>query len=180
MKGMVFTEFLEMVEDRFGFEVADKIVENATLDSKGVYSAVGTYDHQEMVNLVVELSKETQVQVPDLLYVYGKHLFERFSEGYSVFFKNMQGGAFGFLKGIDNYIHVEVRKLYPDAELPGFDISQPDDRTLEMVYSSERKLGDFALGLIDGCLQHFDESASVARENIREDGSKVKFTITKA
>lgn len=29
--------------------------------------------------------------------------------------------AFQFLKNIENYIHVEVRKLYPDAELPTFE-----------------------------------------------------------
>jgi len=57
MKGMVFTEFLEMVEDQFGFTMADKIISEAELASGGVYTSVGTYHHQEMVALVVNLSK---------------------------------------------------------------------------------------------------------------------------
>ncbi|MEL7340130.1 MAG: heme NO-binding domain-containing protein, partial [Bacteroidota bacterium] len=55
MKGIVFTEFLEMVEDTFGFETADNIVSQAELPSGGVYTAVGTYPALEMVSLVGKL-----------------------------------------------------------------------------------------------------------------------------
>ena len=44
MKGMVFTELLDMVEDKFGIDMVDSIIEDADLPvSKGVYTAVGTY-----------------------------------------------------------------------------------------------------------------------------------------
>ena len=43
MKGIVFTEFLEMVEDKFSFDVVDTIIEQSELESGGVYNAgVGT------------------------------------------------------------------------------------------------------------------------------------------
>ena len=41
MKGIIFTEFIEMVEDKFGFEVADNIITNSNLPSGGAYTAVG-------------------------------------------------------------------------------------------------------------------------------------------
>jgi len=44
MKGIIFTEFLEMVEDRFSPEIADRIIEAADLPSGGAYTAIGTYD----------------------------------------------------------------------------------------------------------------------------------------
>lgn len=47
MKGIIFTEFLEMVEDRFSPEIADRIIEASDLPSRGVYTAVGTYDHTD-------------------------------------------------------------------------------------------------------------------------------------
>jgi hypothetical protein len=56
MKGVVFTEFLEMVEGRFGLAMADRIIEAAQLPSSGAYTAVGTYDYTEMVHLVNALS----------------------------------------------------------------------------------------------------------------------------
>ena len=36
MKGIVFTEFLEMVEEKFGLEVVDYIIESSELASEGI------------------------------------------------------------------------------------------------------------------------------------------------
>ncbi len=57
MKGIVFTEFLEMVEAEFGLETADKIIMDSKLASNGAYTVVGTYDPSEMGQLVTNLSK---------------------------------------------------------------------------------------------------------------------------
>jgi Haem-NO-binding len=116
MKGIVFTEFLEMVEDRFSPAMADRMLEACALPSGGVYTAVGTYDHHEMVQLVSQLSTLTGVAVPELLRTYGQHLFGRFVHRYPHFFAGVDS-AFAFLHNIEGYIHVEVRKLYPEADL---------------------------------------------------------------
>ena len=179
MKGVVFTEFLEMVEDKFGFDVADKIVSNSELDSGGVYTAVGTYQHSEMVQLVTNLSSESGLTIPQLLKAYGNHLFTRFAEGYEAFFEGVSDG-FVFLEQIEGYIHVEVCKLYPDAELPSFETKRLDDNTLEMIYTSERRMADFAEGLIEGCAKHFNENYAIAKTNIEETGKIVRFTISRS
>ncbi|WP_306642865.1 heme NO-binding domain-containing protein [Sanyastnella coralliicola] len=179
MKGVVFTEFLEMVEDKFGFDVADKIISNADLPSGGVYTAVGTYEHSEMVQLVTNLSGESGLSIPQLLNAYGNHLFTRFAAGYGQFFTGVTDG-FVFLEQIEGYIHVEVRKLYPDAELPSFETKRIDDNTLEMIYTSERRMADFAEGLIEGCATHFNETYDINKENIEESGKVVRFTINRS
>ena len=56
MKGIVFTEFLDMVEARFTPEVADRMITAAAVPSSGAYTAVGTYDYHEIIQLVVQLS----------------------------------------------------------------------------------------------------------------------------
>ena len=179
MKGMVFTEFLEMVEDLFGWEVAEDIVEENDLPSGGAYTAVGTYSHEEMVAMVVSLSEKTGMAIPDLLKAYGKHLFGRFNSLYGSFFENVTG-TFNFLSSIDQYIHVEVRKLYPEAELPKFDYEYPDENTLIMIYSSSRPFADFAEGLLIGCVEHFGEEISIDREDLNEaNGKEAKFTLVK-
>ena len=177
MKGIIFSEFLEMVEQKFGFETIDHIIENSSLPSGGSYTAVGTYPHSEMVSLVVTLSQKTGLSVPQLLNAYGEHQFGRFVELYPGFFEGVTS-AFDFLGGIENYIHPEVRKLYPDAELPRFIIEQVDEHTLRMVYHSERQLEDFAAGLIRGCLKHFNENASFEQQPL-PDGNGIVFQITR-
>jgi hypothetical protein len=180
MKGMVFTEFLEMVEDRFGLDMADKIINESDLPSQGVYTAVGTYQPTEMFSLVANLSKNSGIEVSVLLKVYGEYVFSRFAVGYAKFFSNVNN-TFDFLSQIENYIHVEVLKLYPDAELPKFEMVTQTNTKLEMIYSSERKLYDFAEGLIIGCLKHFNEfeNTSLNKKLINENGSKVMFILEK-
>ena len=168
-----------MVEDKFGFEVADKIISNAELESGGVYTAVGTYQHSEMVQLVSNLSTESGLSIPQLLNAYGNHLFTRFAAGYGTFFEGVSDG-FVFLEQIEGYIHVEVRKLYPDAELPSFQTTRLGDNKLEMIYTSERRMADFAEGLIEGCADHFNETYAIAKENIEETGKVVRFMISRS
>jgi Haem-NO-binding len=178
MKGIVFTEFFEMVEEKFGYEMVDELITSTELPSGGIYTAVGTYNHGEMIDLVVNLSQKSKIPVSDLLRVFGGYLFQTFTKTYRHFIENAPD-AFAFLASIHDYIHVEVRKLYPDAELPHFDILRPDDRTLIMNYYSNRKMSDLAYGLIDGCMKHFGEEAQVTQTALNEDNSSVQFVITK-
>lgn len=178
MKGVVFTEFFEMVDQAFGFEVTEAIVEECDLPSGGAYTAIGTYEHGEMVQLVHKLSEKTNTSIPELLKTYGKYLFGTFKKAYPTFIE-VANNAFDFLESIENYIHVEVLKLYPDAELPSFETQRHSEHELHMIYHSERKMAPFAEGLIESCLLHFNEPATITTEKLNEDGSIVKFIITK-
>lgn len=176
MKGIVFTKFLEMIEEQDGYEIVDKILLDVQPESGGVYTAVGTYPHSEIVAMVVSYAKHKEVEVSAALRVFGRYLFNVFYHNYSGFFEPNQT-AFDFLESIDNYIHIEVAKLYPDAQLPKFVTERPDQDTLVMIYNSERKMSDLAYGLIEKTLEHFEEDKSIHMEHIEDDGSKVKFTI---
>lgn len=178
MKGVVFTEFLELVEEKFSPELADKIIEASDLPSQGAYTSLGTYDHNEMLQLVTNLSKETKVSIPDLIHTFGEYLFTRFSVGYPQFFQDI-GHAFDFLKNLEDYIHVEVRKLYPDAELPRFEYENPESGSLVMIYSSNRPFGDLAEGLICGCIKHFANPIDLEREDLSSgEKTRIRFTLT--
>jgi hypothetical protein len=178
MKGIVFTEFLEMVEGKFSPELVDRIVESAELASGGVYTSVGTYDHVEMIKLVSCLSKETGIDAPTLMRAFGEYLFSRFTLLYPKYFEGMDS-SFIFLAKIEDYIHVEVRKLYPEAELPSFrcDASRPG--CLGLTYHSTRPFAPLAEGLIRGCLAHFGEDADIQIEDLSAGaGTAARFLIT--
>ena len=46
MKGLVFTEFLELVDEQFSFETCEQIIEMSDLPSGGIYTSVGTTSHR--------------------------------------------------------------------------------------------------------------------------------------
>lgn len=177
MKGIVFNEFLEMVEAKFGYVVLDNVIEKSNLTTKGVYSNVGTYDHNELVTMVVTLSNETKIDIPVLLKTYGEYLFTIFEQNYSIFFENVNH-IFNFFENIDKIIHVEVRKLYPDAELPKFESNIIDDKNMTLVYKSNKGLFDFAEGLMIGASKHFNVNLKIEKELLNQDGTQVKFNIT--
>jgi hypothetical protein len=179
VKGIVFTEFLDMVEDRFTPEVADRMITAAAVHSNGAYTAVGTYDYHEIMQLVAQLSTLTSMPVPELLHTFGMHLFGRFVMTYPTLFSGVTS-AFSFLERIEDHIHAEVRKLYPDAELPMFVCDTSTPGRLTMLYRSSRPFADLAEGLIAGCIAHFGESILVHRDNIANShGTHVRFVLTK-
>lgn len=176
MKGIVFTEFFEMVEEKFGYDMVDLIINNSELESNGVYTSIGTYPHSEIVQLLMNLSKETKLDPDTLLKEFGIYIFDTFKAGYPQFFEKSKS-TFEFLASIDSYIHVEVLKLYPDATLPKFDSTIDEKGIMTLIYKSDRKMGSFALGLIEKAITHYDEDLTVEMDVSSEDGSKVIFTI---
>ena len=176
MKGIVFTELIEMVEQDLGIEIADRMISGADTENSGAYTAVGTYDHAELLRLVVSLSEETKIPVPNLVQSFGKYLFKRFRELHPQFFSGSTS-AIDFLPLVESYIHVEVRKLYPDAELPSFDC-ETDGNSMSMTYRSKRPFADLAEGLILACVEHFEDSLEVTRNDLgAQDGTEAVFTL---
>jgi Haem-NO-binding len=178
MKGIVFTEFLEMVEQNYGYAIVDDLITHSSLDSEGAYTAIGTYQHTEMVQLLSRLSTITNTPVPALMKAFGHYLFGTFTKNYPHFFTTA-ATAFDFLFSIENYIHVEVRKLYPDAQFPRFQTQKLDENTLEMIYNSERRMSDFAEGLLEKTFEHYQEKCSIKKIMMEVSGTKVKFIIKK-
>lgn len=176
MKGIVFTEFLEMVESSYGLETVDTLIENCDLPSGGAYTSVGTYDFNEMVSLIAELSKETGMPQQKLLYSFGHYLFQGLVAAHPEVVTSYHN-PIGLLNCIEDHIHVHVRKLYPDAELPQFKILSKTENSLEMIYISSRGLYALAHGLIEKTFQHFGKEVQVDYKLLKEDGTEVKFAI---
>jgi len=177
MKGVIFTAFLDNVEERFGVGVTEEMISACNLATDGAYTAVGTYDHGEIVQMIVKLSELSGESISKLLIDFGANLFGSLVASYPNVVEHVDD-SFGLITSIENHIHVEVRKLYPDAALPRFshELLGPDE--LRLVYSSERGLADVAEGLLLGCFAYFDEVAEITREDLSEGNvQKVAFLI---
>ncbi len=178
MKGIVFTEFTEMVEERFGPETLEHMIANANLPNGGAYTAVGAYHHGEIVRMVEQLSALSGVEGRQLRQAFGEHLFQRLAAGHPQFLLGVTC-TFAFLASVGPHIHVEVRKLYPHAELPTIDSRMLGPARMELTYRSARPFGDLAEGLIRGCIRHFGEPIDLEREDLPvSTGQNVRFTLS--
>jgi len=178
MKGIVFTEFLDLVEEKFGLEMVDRIISSSDLESEGIYTSVGTYSFSEMLQLLQHLSENTGISIDNLLLVYAEHFFsviEKSYPGLLAIYKD----PIEMISSIENHIHVEVRKIYPDAELPTFEVIEKTDTHLVMDYKSSRAMHHFGLGLMNKTFEHFNSTATIELEKIKKDGTQVRFIINK-
>jgi hypothetical protein len=178
MKGIVFTEFLDLVEDKFGIEMVDDIITNAKLESEGVYTSIGTYSFSEMLQLLQNLSKNTGVSIDNLLLIYAEHFFSVIKQSYPGLLETYKD-PIEMISSIEDHIHVEVRKIYPDAELPTFVVEDRTENSLVLIYTSSRAMHHFGLGLMNKTFEYFNSTAEITLEKIKEDGTEVRFIINK-
>jgi len=178
MKGLIFTEFMEMVEKTWSLDMVDSIIEQSRIASGGVYTSVGSYPYEELSALINSLSAQTNMPVEDLIRTFGSYLFNSYANGYPRFFAGITD-SFQFLSGIENIIHAEVGKLYPDTNLPTFKVETGDDQLI-LTYFSEHPLADLVCGLLEGCLKHFQQKAKIERMPTPNlPGAQARFILTR-
>ena len=75
-------------------------------------------------------------------------------------------GAIDLLCSLETIIHKEVLKLYPDAELPSFNIQNINSQEIVMEYRSCRPFAHLAKGLINGCAEYYQQELSVSMKHL--------------
>lgn len=134
---------------------------------------------KHLVKLIISLSKVTGVSIEDLQQVYGKSVFLTLFQS----MPELDGQAlntFQFIKQVESYIHLEVKKLYAEANPPRFKFISSTETEMVMDYISARCFSHVCFGLILGCAEHFNERIDIQMTPVLEDGSQVRFTLTKS
>lgn len=177
MRGLVFTEFLDFVEATAGAEMVETMIDASDLASGGAYTSVGIYDHDEILKMLKFLHSATGNEVQVMVHAFGANLFGRLVEAHPGIVED-DVGFLDFLAGIETHIHSEVRKLYPDAELPVFDVERRPPTGLVLTYQSTRPFADLAHGMLEGAAKHFGKSITLARQDIATKGGySARFEI---
>lgn len=172
MKGILFTDFVEFVER--------ELPSAAGQLGHGAYSPLGSYPDDELLALVARAGAAADVPATEVLRRFGAHLFRTLATLYPVFVDGI-GSSLQLLGGIETYVHGEVKKLYPDAEFPRFEVRARAQGHLEMVYRSRRPLADLAEGMIRGCIAWFGDRVDIDRHDLdAADGHAARFTLRAA
>ena len=168
-----------MVDEKFGYEMTEKIIKLSDLPSGGAYTNVGTYDHSEIITLVSNLSKQTEIDVKTLVVTFGHYLVVRFQTLFPKYFEN-DDCALDLLEKVNDYIHVEVKKLYEDAELPEISTKRTPEGGIILNYKSARGMGDLAEGMIAGAIDIFGAKYDCARKDLEKEDDRqcIRFTLS--
>lgn len=169
MKGIIFTTLSDMVEEKYGLATWQSLLDKTKPENEGAYTAGGTYSDVELSSLIHELSQEIKVDVSELMESFGEYMFPVLAQKYTYFIPegtNLKD----FLKSIDSIIHIEVRKLVPDSQLPEIQYIDPCTDELIMLYRSPRKLCHLAVGLTKGAAKYFNENIQIKQTKCMHNG----------
>lgn len=172
MKGIVFVELVSMIEDTIGETETDELIERAELPSGGIYTGVGNYESAELNSLVGAVSDKTDIAPKKLHYLFGLRMADMFQDKYRSVFEGKQN-TFELLEAIEDEIHRDVRKLYPDAELPQFSHCRPQPHILELTYRSPLRLSQFCLALLEKTLAYYGEKASISTHDSSDEREEI-------
>lgn len=178
MKGIVFDLLRDMVEDNYGLEGWNTVLEKAGSD--GMYLSPENYSDQEMMSLVLAASDVTGIDTDDLLRTFGNFMAKEFYQRFPSFFDSCDN-VIDFLLSVDRIVHVEVMKLYPDANLPSFAYEESESNKLTMIYRSDRMLCHLAEGLIQGSAAHYKKSIHIDHDLCMHNGNDcchIDITVT--
>ena len=159
MKGVVFNLLEVLVRREFGDEEWPRVARDAEVDSS--FTEAGNYPDASLRRLIVEVGKRARKTPGEALQWFGRHSMPLLHTMYPGFF-DKQNSARDFVLTLNDIIHPEVRRLYPDADVPWFDFdTRCGPNELILGYQSPRKLCLLAHGFVEGAADYYGETVDV-------------------
>ncbi len=168
MKGVIFNAIEETVRSEHGEDAWDDLLESAGVT--GAYTSLGTYPDQQVYALVDAACAALGVGREDLLRHLGRRTFGYLAQRSPDLMVDMNDSR-TVLLSLNSVIHPEVRKMYPGADAPVFEVVTGDDHSISLSYRSKRGLCHFAEGLALGAADHFHESLEVTQPRCQHEGA---------
>lgn len=158
-----------MVEEHYSLDTWEHLIEQTILASEGIYTSSKTYPDEEIVLLITALAKYSGEVTSELIEKFGHYLFPHLMHSLPAKI-NHYSNLWDFLAAVDGIIHVEVKKLSPDALTPDIKIISFNKNNMKLSYSSSRKLCFLAIGLIEQAGEYYNSSVVVSHQQCMHDG----------
>ena len=163
MHGVVFLELERYLSQKLGKHGWDQIKREAGIPAR-IFVPVDSYPDAELHGLLRAASARLERPQRLLLEEFGIFVAPQFLKTYRFLVKN-EWTVFDVLTNVESIMHAAVRRRTPFAEPPRLVIERRGPTEVLIIYSSQRKLCDFARGLIEGLAQFFDESVHISEQS---------------
>lgn len=177
MQNLLLQEFIRYTENRFGQPVLERVVVRESRDAILRSAAWRFVEASELNRMVAAVTGETGIPAGNLLRGFGRSLFRTL-----IHLPLLQpdcDNLFDYLRLLETGFYAELEDLFPNLELPRLVCCQHDDQTLELIYGSPRQWGSLAEGMIEACIEHFEERVVLRRLEDPGDPEEVRFVLTR-
>ena len=119
MKGIIFNLLEDVVIRNHGEDTWDQLLTATGLD--GAYTSLGSYPDEQIQALVGAAAQMLGLTPFEVLRWFGQQAIPLLFDRYPGFFSS-QASTRPFVLSVNSIIHPEVRKIYPGADVPTFEL----------------------------------------------------------
>ena len=157
MKGVLFNVVEAVITELDGADAWDDVLDASGVS--GAYTSLGDYPDGELSALVVATAARFKLSTDAVLVVAGRQGFRHLVAHHPELVSPYRD-VLGLVADLNDVIHPEVRKLYPEATPPMF-VSTPLDHGVVLEYRSSRGLCRLVEGLLQGAADYYGQTVAV-------------------
>jgi len=177
MKGVIFKHFESFITDTFGASTFEAVLEQTPLRSALPFVGPATYPDEDLFALAGTAIRLSGLAPDAALFAFGRYLYPRLAAGVPGLIQRHRDTR-SLLMELDREIHVEVRKIMPQAVTPRILCRDLGDGALEVTYRSPRMVCALFRGLVDAAAESFGERAlPVERECVHHGAEACRFEL---
>ncbi|OCQ22147.1 hypothetical protein A7985_10180 [Pseudoalteromonas luteoviolacea] len=154
MKGHIFMLLEDFISEVAGDEVLYEALEECSFDSSKGFVRTENYPDEQLVELVNIVVGKMGISISEAHFSFGQWLYPKLSNLLPSQFTQYPHPAH-VLKQLDDLHHVELKKLYPDAQPPAFQYNVTGPYTAQLIYTSPRRLFDLVKGVLAGMSSYY-------------------------
>ena len=171
MNGAMFNSLARFVEKNYPEVSFSDLCQKASLRTN-IFAELTWYPDKDFFNLMEALSSRTQKEATTLWREFGKETFLYFAEIFGDYMKNIT--SLDEMLTMVNKIHYSISRDGLGTP-PRFEFKKVSGNHFEIRYTSNRNLGDFFLGMLEGAAKYFETSVKIIG---RKERGKLVATIT--
>ena len=159
MHGIVYFLLQQFVESNWDNATWSSMFDSAGLDRKA-YLPTEVYPDAEILALVEAGANVAHVSQEEVLASFGRFLAPNLLAIHGALLQP-EWRTLATILNTEEVMHAMVRQSKPGAQPPVLKCVQGDDDTLQVIYTSPRKLCPLAKGIMQGIADHFKESIKI-------------------
>jgi hypothetical protein len=169
MKGVVFNLLEAFVVQTFGDEAWEAVLEKSG-HAGSVWVGPGTYPDEHLMAVAGVAAQHAGLPLKTAVRAFGKFSFGGLGRRHPDIVARFADPV-SMLEGIESVIHVEVRKLMPEAVTPRILAERRPDGRLAVSYESRRGLCALLEGLLEGMGDHYGVNVTLEKSACQHDGA---------
>jgi len=175
MKGTVVSTWIKTCKKLYGDSIVQKAMSEMGWEENKIFSPIENVDDDVVKKLITYISTQVNILPAQLWKAIGKDNILAFHADFPSFFK--QHNMYSFLRSLFD-IHVVMTKKFAGAKPPLVSIEPISDTEALFTYQSKRGMFDYFYGLLEGCIEFFNEKVEVLEVERKADYLAVKLSFS--